>query len=286
MFTTVLICLALLAVVAAQSTVWTCIDIQSTPLQGGAVWKTQNCTNDATTQPLLTVNSVSFSLPNHNLRAIPAVSVDPEHPLQGLPDMAAQNEKFIAGINGGYFWRVDIDGLWVDDVCRGKLRAEANKPANPKFVNFGVSDGLIKIDGRVFGNNCDCKGFSRPAILVLENDQSHIDVVYRGETVGKEVHNAIGAGPNLVSYNSTSGETFVDIKSDDDNINILEHAVSAFALAATHFFADFISFYRLTLLLDSSSSKTLRPRKSAPRRWSSSPLTAATSAVLVTSIAA
>jgi hypothetical protein len=41
------------------------------------------------------------------------------------------------------------------------------------------------------------------------------------------VRSAIAAGPNLVSYNSTTGESFVDIPSDDDNINILEHAANS-----------------------------------------------------------
>lgn len=38
--------------------------------------------------------------------------------------------------------------------------------------------------------------------------------------------NAIGAGPNLVSYNTTSAESYIDIPADDDNINILEHAAN------------------------------------------------------------
>ena len=215
-----------MAFAAAQDKVWTCIDIQSTSLEGGAVWRTQNCTNDATAQPLLTVNLVEFSLPNSKLRAIPAVSVNADRPLQPIPDMATQNDKFIAGINGGYFWRVDISGIWIDDVCRGKLRAEANKPANPLFPNFGLSDGLVKIDGKLVGNNCNCTGYSRPAILILNDDRSTINVVHRAEGVEPTVRNAISAGPNLVSYNVTDGSSYVDIPSDDDNINILEHAAN------------------------------------------------------------
>ena len=55
------------------------------------------------------------------------VSADAKNPLQTVPDMAAQDPNFIVGINGGYFWRVDIDGVWIDDVCHGKTRSDANK---------------------------------------------------------------------------------------------------------------------------------------------------------------
>lgn len=212
--------------VIIQATQWYCIDIQSTNIAEGVVWKTENCTNDATATPLLTVNSISFDLASTAVRAIPAVSVDPNTPLQTLPEMATQNEKFIAGINGGYFWRVDIDGIWFDDVCRGKTRNDANHPASSENVNYGVSDGLVKIDGVVYGNNCNCTGYSRPAILAINGDLSNINVVYRAETVDESVSNAIAAGPNLVSYNATSDSSYVDIPSDDDNINILEHAAN------------------------------------------------------------
>lgn len=72
---------------------------------------------------------------------------------------------------------MDIDGIWIDDVCRGKTRKEAEQPASTENPNYGVSDGTIKIDGVVYGNNCDCKGFSRPAILAINGADSTIDVV-------------------------------------------------------------------------------------------------------------
>lgn len=34
-------------------------------------------------------------------------------------------------------------------------------------------------------------------------------------------------GPNLVSFDPATGESYVDIPSDDDNINILEHAANS-----------------------------------------------------------
>eukprot|EP01038_Epipyxis_sp_PR26KG_P015555 gene15555-21004_t len=209
-----------------EATSWYCVELQSTVLVDGIIWKTENCTNDANTSPLLTVNSIAVDLAktNGNYRVIPAVASS-NTSLQTLPDMATQ-KSFIAGINGGYFWRVDISGIWIDDVCRGKTRKEAEQPASEKNANFGVSDGLIKVDGQVLGNNCNCSGYSRPAVLELSGEDSTIEVLYRGETVGKDVTNAIGAGPNLVSFNATSSESYIDIPSDDDNINILEHAAN------------------------------------------------------------
>lgn len=127
---------------------------------------------------------------------------------------------------GGYFWRVDIEDFWIDDVCRGKTRKEANTPVSADNVNNGVSDGLVKIDGKVVGNSCDCKGYSRPAVLEIDSVDSTIAVVHRGETAESTVQNAIAAGPNLVSFNSSTGESYIDIPSDDDNINILEHAAN------------------------------------------------------------
>ena len=51
-------------------------------------------------------------------------------------------------------------------------------------------------------------------------------MLHKGETVGDDVLNAIGAGPNLVSYNSATKEAYVDIPADDDNINLLEFAAN------------------------------------------------------------
>lgn len=60
---------------------------------------------------------MTFDLASTTVRAIPAVSGDSANPLQTLPDMATQNEKFIAGINGGYFWRVE-SGLMMSAAER------------------------------------------------------------------------------------------------------------------------------------------------------------------------
>ena len=121
----------------------------------------------------------------------------------------------------GYFWRVDIEDFWRDNVCKGKTRAEAEQSVSSSNVNFGISDGLVKVDGKLLGNNCNCTGYSRPAVLKLDGTRSDVDVLYRGETVDESVMNAMGAGPNLVTYDPVTGTSFVDIPEDDDNINRL-----------------------------------------------------------------
>lgn len=86
---------------------WTCIELQSTVIDAASntIWKTENCTmgDPELEPPLLTVNSVIIDLSSGNVRAVPAVALDQ---LSTVPDMATQNPNFIAGINGGYFWRV------------------------------------------------------------------------------------------------------------------------------------------------------------------------------------
>lgn len=198
----------------------------------GVVWNTQNCTkgDPAVSPPLLVINSIHVDLSRSDIRVVPAIA-DPTAQVQKLPDMARQNSKFIAGINGGYFWRVDIDGFWRDNVCRGKTRKEAELPASLENVNFGISDGTVKIDDVVYGNNCNCTGYSRPAVLVLDSSSSNVQVLHRGENVDATVHNAIGAGPNLVSLDMETGKPYVDVPKDDDNVNkVVYEATTAVGL--------------------------------------------------------
>ena len=187
---------------------------------------TQNCTQaPEPAQPDITVNVVTVDINNPNVRVVPAVA-DPKKSLQTVPEIAALNPNFIVGINGGYFWRVDIKDLWIDDVCWFKSREEANSPVSKDHVNNGVGDGLIKVDGVVYSNNCNCTGFSRPTVMTFDGENTTIEVLHRGETVADSVQTAIGAGPNLVSYNATSKEAYVNIPADDDNINLLEFAAN------------------------------------------------------------
>lgn len=218
--------LVVCGIASADSNPWRCIDLHSKQLEDGVEWLTQNCTQSpAPAQPDITVNVVTVDLSNPNVRVRPAVA-DPAKKLQTVPEIAALNPNFIVGINGGYFWRVDVTGLWIDDVCWFKSREEANAPVSKEHVNNGVGDGLIKVDGVVYSNNCNCTGFSRPAVMSFDKDNTNIQTLHRGETVGDDVKTAIGAGPNLVSYNATTKTAYSDIPFDDDNINLLEFAAN------------------------------------------------------------
>ncbi len=65
--------------------------------------------------------------------------------------------------------------------------------------------------------------------MILDGEDSTIQVKHRGETVDADKKNAIGAGPNLVSYNPITKTGYVDIPADDDNINIIEYAANTAA---------------------------------------------------------
>ena len=120
--------LALLGVVQTCHA-WTCIPLQSKQIHEGITWNTQNCSMDESKQPLLTVNSIHIALDSTKYRVVPAVA-DSVHQVQSIPDMAVQYPNLIAGINGGYFWRVDVEGYWRDNVCHGKTRLEAEHPGD------------------------------------------------------------------------------------------------------------------------------------------------------------
>ena len=136
----------------------------------------------------------------------------------------------IAGINGPYFWRVDVK-TFFDTVCVGKLRANALEPPSADAPNAGIGDGAVVSEGRVLSSNCDCLGFSRPTVLSINGSSTHIDVLHRGDAPpAGTLLDALSAGPNLVTSNASG--TFIDIPSDDENIgNILEHSANtAFGL--------------------------------------------------------
>jgi hypothetical protein len=62
------------------------------------------------------VNIVEADLSTPGLRLIPIAS--PGGTLSPLNYIAAKDGRnLLAGINGGYFWRVDLGAKWVDDVC-------------------------------------------------------------------------------------------------------------------------------------------------------------------------
>ena len=80
-------------------------------------WQTQNCTNGdpAVEPPLLTVNSLHVDLTRQDIRVVPAMA-DPVAQVQTIPEMATQNDKFIAGVNGGAFIASRLCNLYVNKI--------------------------------------------------------------------------------------------------------------------------------------------------------------------------
>ena len=151
-------------------------------------------------------------------------------PLDAIAKQDGRN--LVAGINGGYFWRVDVSSFF-DTVCLFKWRTDALEAVSPTVPNAGVADGAIVADGAWLGSNCDCAGFSRPAVLTLNGTSSRVDVVTRGELPPYgTAYDAISAGPSIVTHNASG--VFVGVPAGDDNIgNILEHSANTgFGMAA------------------------------------------------------
>jgi len=211
---------AVTSAVAAPS--WVCVPLNSSTLAPGAVWRQLNCTLPAPGVPFwgvfgpLVVNVIEADLSNPRLRLVP-VAAAPAAQLQPLNAMAAADGRnLLAGINGGYFFRVDVS-TFIDGVCQGKTRADALASPSWATPNAGVGDCASVAAGVALSSNCDEPGFSRPAILSINGTSSYISVLHRGDQPPAGLAlDAVSAGPNLVTTNATG--TFVDIPSDDDNI--------------------------------------------------------------------
>jgi len=222
---------------AGVITQWTCAELQRAQLAPGALWRQLSCAGTGIplfgpAGPDLIVNAVVADLsPASGLRLAPIQAAPNANGLRlgGLDSIAAQNANAVAGVNGGYFWRMDVGKTWFDGVCIGKNYADAATAPSLTAPNAGPADGTIVADGVLYGSNCDCVGFSRPAILTIDGVNSRIDVLTRGAEPPQGLSkDAIGSSPNLVSTNASG--SFVDIPSDDDNIgNILEHSANTAA---------------------------------------------------------
>jgi len=214
---------------------WTCSQIKSRTLAPGVQWTQQRCQLVGqipwyAKPPIkvswgvgpLVFNQVEVDMTQ--ALVVPGTP-DPKTPVAALNEIArwANNgttPNLLAGINGGYFFRLDESGF-VDNVCFGKMREQALQPVDPKHPSQGPSDTLIKLNGRYLGTNCDNVGFSRPAVLVVNGTSSYIKVVGRGEDI-PTAYNALAASPLLLS--SQGGVVQVDIPADDADVNIGEHA--------------------------------------------------------------
>jgi hypothetical protein len=140
---------------------------------------------------------------------------------------AADGRNILAGINGGYFYRVDVSSFF-DGVCIGKSKADAEAPPSPSTPNTGLGDGSTVVNGTLLSSSCDCLGYNRPAILSVNGTSgTRIDL---GEGAGLPPPaglelDSLAAGPFLLSTNASG--TFVAIPSDDQNfLNNLEHSAN------------------------------------------------------------
>jgi hypothetical protein len=221
--------------VVAQSP-WECATLGHKSLVPAAVeWTRLNCSGTAAARTVggesveravgpIVFNVITTQLSVPGIRVVPVSATD--HTLHTVPELMSADA--VAGINGGYFWRVDETKLWIDDVCVGKTRADALRNASLADADAGVGDSVLGANGSLLASNCDRPGNSRPAALVLREEGGgapHIEVLRRGGRLSPTVIDAIGAGPNLVSV--VNGSSVVDIKPDDDNVNIYEHAANA-----------------------------------------------------------
>jgi hypothetical protein len=224
--------LALFAFATAQPvpqppSTWSCASLNASSLSG-VLYERLSCTSPRGIPVFgpagpITVNKVSFNLSSANLVLKPVTA--PRGTLAGLDAIAATDTSVLAGINGPYFYRVDVASFF-DSVCLGKTRANALQPPSAQSPNFGIGDGAVVSGGALLSSNCDCVGFSRPAVLSINGTDSRVDVLHRGDAPPAGLAlDALSAGPNLVTTN-TSG-IYVDIPHDDDNIgNILEHSAN------------------------------------------------------------
>jgi hypothetical protein len=208
---------------------WTCensttVEIGRTP--GTVRWTTAICHGTAQNDPFkvgpLRMNMVEVDLSAPDVRLTPLIAAKDDNYLQTLDQIAAQNPRVIAGVNGGYFFRTDVS-TFRDDVCIGKTLKDAQQNSTGNCAgdaaNYGVSDGLLRIDGETLGCNCNKHGYSLPAVFVINGTSSSIVKLPRGGTLPGSVHNAIAAGPAIVE----NGQ--VKIGPHDDNINIFVSCV-------------------------------------------------------------
>lgn len=114
----------------------------------------------------------------------------------------------------------------LDDVCLFKTKWEALQPVSLSEPNYGISDSLLIRDGIVLGSNCDARSYDAPVALVINGTNSRVNILPRAGRLPQNVQDAIGAGPNLVSYDASTNAPFVNIPYWDFNVNIWEHAAN------------------------------------------------------------
>lgn len=166
----------------------------------------------------LGVHVVRVPLSGTQLQLVPVAA--PGATLATVPNLAKmQGPNAVASINGGYFWRIDLEHF-VDDVCFFKSRADALKNVSNLHPNWGIGDSLMRRNGVLYSSNCDLLGNGSPAALIFNGTNSSIVVLDRGQNLPASVNDCIGAGPSLV----LDGE--VDIRGFNVNIWSLKPATA------------------------------------------------------------
>jgi len=92
---------------------------------------------------------------------------------------------------------------FFDDVCFGKTAKDAHAPPSLTDPNAGIGDSLTIINGTYLSSNCDKLGNSDPVAAVLDNPVHFVQMGKAGR-LPAAVQTAIGAGPSLVSYDSSA----------------------------------------------------------------------------------
>jgi hypothetical protein len=200
---------------------WNCSVAHQERIAGAAVvWIKYNCSGMTPLGPNgpMIFNTVEVDLSSDAIFVTPMIA-NTTHQLAPLNQIAAQDSRIIAGINGGYFYRTDVS-TFIDNVCWGKSKAQAEQPPSQAKPDNGVGDTLVMIDGVQGSTNCDCIGYNKPATLVINGTASYITVQNTASPAPPGVKSCLAAGPNLVSHNSSG--SFLGIPSDDENSNILE----------------------------------------------------------------
>jgi len=211
----------------AADSQWACTTVSSVSVP--IPYKVLNCTGQPnsiwegewTVGPML-FHVVSVDLKKFKLTGA-AASAKAPNGLQTVADMAKAVPKAVAGINGGYFWRLDRSDF-IDDVCFLKTRWDAEQPVSATSVNYGIGDGLMKINGTLFSSNCDLPGYNAPTAFVMNGTNSNIFVMPHGGSLGPAYPDVIAAGPNLVSWEN-NGPVY-GVPWYDENLNRWEHSAN------------------------------------------------------------
>ena len=233
-FRTVLFAFASAGASIIKSSSWECSELNSTVMAGGdSNWTQLNCTATlklgsdsaeelAEKKGPIVINVVSVDLRDGSRARIePAAS--PNGTLSFLSDIGSLDSSRVAGVNGGYYYRMDDTGF-KDGVCKGKTRADAEMPATASHPNRGLGDASLVSNGILLSSNCDCRGYNMPAVLTVNGTRSRIDLVGKGGAppAGLELDSVAG-GPLILKGGRAIGP---DLK-DENAGHFFEHAGNA-----------------------------------------------------------